>query len=782
MKIQRFVGSTHHAAMRQVRLALGPDALIVSSRRSGEGVEILAAEADVMDDEGRLAGVQDAVLADAAATAQTVQERVIAAPSQPEAPLEQAGGVMAAIDSLRGMLETRIDSMAWDVNLRRAPASVALFQTLLAAGFSTALLRPLLARLPDSLDAAAALAWARNELLTSLPVLRHEDDLLGAGGVFALVGPTGVGKTTTLAKLAARCVLRVGPDRVAMLTTDSYRIGAYEQLQIYGRLMRVPVRCARDQAELRQALAELGERDLILIDNVGISQRDRHVTEQAAMLCAAGRPVRRLLVLNAASHGDTLDEVARAYRGDDGQALDGCIITKLDEATRLGAALDTAIRYDLPVHYVSQGQKVPEDLSLASRSVLIDRALAQADEGSTLYAPNEADLSAMWTGTQADMAQRGADAGADTPQRLVKKQRRRELLLSALAGGGAMVGTDTLDQAVSWLQSDCAIALARDVAVPEVSADAVLARLTETAREAFALHCQSHLLAVHGAALVKGAGALADSRLASTLLMSDRGQAIAAPCQQLLTSQITISAWPTQDVEGALSATLALRARVARLADDYPQLPVVHVLDGGTPRLWQQLSNQGAVWLARLSGAARVVLDDGATTAQALARTLLHAPLQDGPACAVWAAETPIRSAVRQEGVYRLVSVRLIDGATGAMLTRLYGLSNLAADAVSTARLASWLVQQNVAKSAFRLMAHAWPVASFQGDAADVRKQILVAGQLGLACWQTASAPSAQAVRQLLAELAGSGASRRVSASATPGALLRLFALLEMAE
>ena len=150
-----------------------------------------------------------------------------------------------------------------------------------------------------------------------------------------------------------------------MLTTDNFRIGALEQLQIYGRLMGVPTHSVRDAGELRRLLAELGSRKIVLIDTTGISQRDRHVAEQAAMLCDAGKTVRRLLVLNAASQGDTLDEVAHAYRNGVGEDVAGCIITKLDEASRLGAALDTAIRHRLPIHYMSVGQKVPEHLELA---------------------------------------------------------------------------------------------------------------------------------------------------------------------------------------------------------------------------------------------------------------------------------------------------------------------------------------------------------------------------------------------------------------------------------
>ena len=316
-------------------------------------------------------------------------------------PADTAAGLQNAISALRGALESRMDGLLWGGRQGpgREPAGAALFRSLLDAGFSTKLVRTLVERMPEGLDADAALAWARNELVTHLPVLGSEDTFL-SGGVYALVGPTGVGKTTTLAKLAARCVAREGRDQVAMLTTDNFRIGALEQLQIYGRLMGVPTHSVRDAGELRRLLAELGSRKIVLIDTTGISQRDRHVAEQAAMLCDAGKTVRRLLVLNAASQGDTLDEVAHAYRNGVGEDVAGCIITKLDEASRLGAALDTAIRHRLPIHYMSVGQKVPEHLELARPDALIDRAFAMVERARALYTPSEADLASLWSSAE----------------------------------------------------------------------------------------------------------------------------------------------------------------------------------------------------------------------------------------------------------------------------------------------------------------------------------------------------------------------------------------------
>src|SRR5690606_1956538 len=193
---------------------------------------------------------------------------------------------------------------------------------------------------------------------------------------------------------------------LVLLTTDTYRIGAHEQLKIYGQMLHVPVHVVQDAQELRRIVSGIRPDQTILIDNVGISQRDRYVGEQAALLAAAGRPISRVLALNASSHGDTLDEVARSYTRDGGPPLAGCIITKIDEASRLGAALDTAIRYQLPIHYVSNGQKVPEHLLFLSPAELVDRSLAHAPSGATLFAPTEADMAALLSMTKAQADER----------------------------------------------------------------------------------------------------------------------------------------------------------------------------------------------------------------------------------------------------------------------------------------------------------------------------------------------------------------------------------------
>jgi len=164
--------------------------------------------------------------------------------------------------------------------------------------------------------------------------------------------------------------VRYGADRLALLTTDGYRIGAQEQLRIYGRILGVPVFVVRDGEDLRRTLADLRDKHMVLIDTVGMSQRDRMVAEQAAMLMRAGE-VNRLLLLNAGCRGDTLDDVVRAYAGED---LAGCIMTKVDEATALAPALDCIVRHGLTLSYVANGQRVPEDLHLPNRNYLLHRA------------------------------------------------------------------------------------------------------------------------------------------------------------------------------------------------------------------------------------------------------------------------------------------------------------------------------------------------------------------------------------------------------------------------
>jgi len=383
MNVKRIVAKTSRDAMRQLREVLGPDAVILSNRAVEGGVEVLALPAE--DIAAMAPPVMEAPAAAATARAAeakaqyrpepepavTFKRRLIeriAVPSQDGSQLAQS--VISEIKTLHMRLESQLADLTWRDLPGRDPAGATVMRDMLAAGFSATLARELLENQPKG-EEEQVRAWMRNTLMKRLQVIQSENELLESGGVFALMGPTGAGKTTTTAKLAARFVVRHGADKLALLTTDSYRIGGHEQLRIYGKILGVTVHAVRDAADLRLALSELRNKHTVLIDTVGMSQRDRAVAEQVEMLCQAGKPIKRLLMLNATSHGDTLDEVVQAYRT---RGLDGCILTKIDEAASLGPALDCAIRHQLNVHYLATGQRVPEDLHLANRQYLIHRA------------------------------------------------------------------------------------------------------------------------------------------------------------------------------------------------------------------------------------------------------------------------------------------------------------------------------------------------------------------------------------------------------------------------
>ncbi|WP_374509301.1 flagellar biosynthesis protein FlhF [Niveibacterium sp.] len=322
--------------------------------------------------------------------AELARQAAEAAAAEKVRALEAANAKMAdEMGAIRGMIERQLAGFAWGELTRGAPVRAQIMSELLEAGFSAQLSRELAEVVPGDVTADQARSLVRNQISRRMLTLESESDLIERGGVYALVGPTGVGKTTTAAKLAARCVVRHGADRLALITTDGYRIGAHEQLRIYGRILGVQVHTVRDASELRRTLQDLAGKHMVLIDTIGMSQRDKMVAEQAAMLSGAGH-VRRLLLLNSTSRGDTLEDVVRAYEGPD---LAGCILSKTDEAASLAPALDVVIRHELRAYYIANGQRVPEDLHLPNRAWLTHRALRElAPDSPFRLTPEDAGL------------------------------------------------------------------------------------------------------------------------------------------------------------------------------------------------------------------------------------------------------------------------------------------------------------------------------------------------------------------------------------------------------
>jgi flagellar biosynthesis protein FlhF len=404
MNVRKFIAPSGRDALRKVKELLGPDALILSNRPVAGGVEIMAVAASDMEmfvpaqdreAEPRQSDDYTVRLSASSLAMQSAAKSAVRDGAPPplsprpmpriERPAPVAARqaeivpaeVMDELRSLRKMFEQHLAAFAWGEAARSEPVKTEILRQMLDMGFSPRLSRELLQGLPRELNAAKALHWVKAAADRALLTIDSEDDIVKRGGVYALVGPTGVGKTTTTAKLATRCVLCHGAGRVALVPTDGYRIGAYEQLKSYGRILGVSVCLAKDAEDLRHTLASLVNKHMVLIDTIGMSQRDRMVEEQIAMF--GHSEVRRLLVLAATGRGDTLDDVVRAYYGPD---IAGCILSKVDEAASLAAPLDVIIRHRLPLHYVSNGQRVPEDLHLPNRTYLLHRAFKDLPESS----------------------------------------------------------------------------------------------------------------------------------------------------------------------------------------------------------------------------------------------------------------------------------------------------------------------------------------------------------------------------------------------------------------
>ncbi|MHB1115279.1 flagellar biosynthesis protein FlhF [Sideroxydans sp.] len=423
MNARKFIAGSSREALKLVRIELGEDAVILSNRKVAEGVEIVAilgSELSHLNEtrvvESRASSKprldkrieQRPALSDRAQNqAATLGAKVLAAETQrvvtqtpspavaevAQEPAEQQR-LLSELKSMHKQMQEQMATLAWGNIQQQDPKRSGLMRDMVNVGFSPALSRRLLDKMPANAD----LDWVKRILAHNLRVAGVQDDVVTRGGVFALVGPTGVGKTTTTAKLAARAVVRYGADKVALVTTDSYRVGAYEQLRIYAKILGVSVHAVRDANDLKLTLSGLKHKHLVLIDTMGVGQRDSRVAEQNRMFDEAG--IGRLLLLNATSAGGTLDDVVKMYGG---PGVIGCIPTKLDEAVTLGTVLDVVARHKLAMHYIASGQRVPEDLHEVKLDYLLHRTFKDVGKASNFALP-EMDFPAFMAGLTSGVA------------------------------------------------------------------------------------------------------------------------------------------------------------------------------------------------------------------------------------------------------------------------------------------------------------------------------------------------------------------------------------------
>ena len=368
MKIKRFQAASMREAMKQVREAFSDDAVILESRRTAQGVEVVAAT----DYDSLSPAAAQLPLADVPAHTPA---------SAPVADL-QMGALQRELGEMKRLLETQLGGLLWNQSKGESPQRNLLFVRLCQLGIAPDHAHELIAALPEHcLDARADNA-VLSSFAQQIPVLPHE--LHGSGGVIALVGPTGVGKTTTIAKLAARYAVQMDVRDIALVSTDHYRIGAQEQLFTYGRLLGIPVHTAHDEPALQALLARLANRKLVLIDTAGMAPQDRQLMAQLALFRPLAGKLRTYLTMTASVSPHDAEQVIRQFRS---VPLAGCILTKLDEATRIGAALSAVVRHQLGLAWVCDGQRVPEDLQMPRADVILDRVQARCHTAGRSGAP-----------------------------------------------------------------------------------------------------------------------------------------------------------------------------------------------------------------------------------------------------------------------------------------------------------------------------------------------------------------------------------------------------------
>jgi flagellar biosynthesis protein FlhF len=333
------------------------------------------------------AAVDTASALNAASSAQAAQAAQVAAQAAAAARRDQED-MMSELRSMKGLIEERFGALAFIEKLQRQPVQARLTQKLLDCGFSPALIR----KIGDSMgaDVTNEITWAASVLECNLLTAEADAPLEDQGGVYALVGATGVGKTTTTAKIAAAFAAKYGASNLGLITLDAYRIGAHEQLRAYGRILGVPVHTAHDRASLEDLLELLSAKKMVLIDTAGMAQRDARTRELLDML--AHRTIKKLLVVNSASQGETIEDVMLSYHA---SLCAGVVLSKMDEAVKLGPALDALIRHKVKVIGVANGQRVPEDWHRLSANALVHRALRAG--GSAAYKLDASDVSLIFT-------------------------------------------------------------------------------------------------------------------------------------------------------------------------------------------------------------------------------------------------------------------------------------------------------------------------------------------------------------------------------------------------
>ncbi|MFM8632161.1 MAG: flagellar biosynthesis protein FlhF [Betaproteobacteria bacterium] len=437
---ERFVAASAAEALKQVRRALGPDAMVLSTKETADGVEIMAITPDALDQLSagisrstgggssgssgfsgelysappRRSGTStpaiphelvisdviksqrnldgspvytpeqlgrgksgESAAAGAAAKSSASRDAQVAASALAAASANAAemNRLVLQMAEVKNLLQSHLAGNFWSNLQQNAPAHADVVKTLINAGFSPKLCADIEQAIPKEGDTAALLKRV-SDIVEALIKVQDPIDVFDEGGIFTFIGPTGVGKTTSVAKVAARCVLRYGRNQVALLTTDTYRIGAQEQLKVFAKILGLPVVSVRDSDDLAAKLKEASKRKIVLLDTAGVGQRDTLMVDQTQLLAKGSANSHRILVMSATTDLRTQEDVIMLHnRADSAEKIKSVIVTKTDEAALVAPILDCLIRYELPLLFISNGQRVPEDLNPPNAQYLAHRAM-----------------------------------------------------------------------------------------------------------------------------------------------------------------------------------------------------------------------------------------------------------------------------------------------------------------------------------------------------------------------------------------------------------------------
>ena len=418
MKVKRFLSTSMQDVLRMVREDLGPDAVILSNTKVDGGIELVAA-LDYEEDIAQQSDIESSLISNGEPSPsqlarmhadkhvklqremESARKKIENVRSRKQADFEkvdqsklQASG---SDDDLESASNERKDSDWVELSDMRAelmeikgmisrqpvqheaakkiPAASLLQQqiekTLQSLCLSQSIQKSLLASIKDQVDFESAWDKIGRQIEGAVSVERNE--IIDHGGVIALVGPTGSGKTMTLGKMAARYVMKYGAESVALVTTDRYRIAAHEQLKVFGRILNVPVHTVDERHSLDNILDSLSQKKLVLIDTAGLMHSDACWSEQLQELKMSKHDIKNYLVVSAVGQYQVMCSNYYNYKV---VGLSGAIITKVDEAVSLGEALSFLIDTRLKASYFTDGQRVPEDIHLMKKQDLFDRAQA----------------------------------------------------------------------------------------------------------------------------------------------------------------------------------------------------------------------------------------------------------------------------------------------------------------------------------------------------------------------------------------------------------------------